>query len=71
MFPEYSEFLVEYDLELLMVYISGLTPEGFWEDIRELEDVNDPESFSEGYAQAMRDRGLFVSVVPVLIEYED
>lgn len=71
MFPEYSEYLLEFDEDLLMVYLSGLTPESYWEELREFDDVNDPESFSEGYAQRMRDDGLFVSVVPVLIEYED
>lgn len=71
MFPEYSEYLIEFDEDLLMVYLSGLTPESYWEELREFDDINDPESFAEGYAQRMRDDGLFVSVVPVLIEYED
>lgn len=71
MISEYTEYLIEYDLELLMVYLSGLTTEGYWEEIREFDDVNDPESFSEGYASRMRDDGLFVTVEPVFIEQDD
>lgn len=71
MISEYTEMLVEYDLELLMVYVSGMTIEGYWEEIREFDDVNDPESYAEGYAQRMREDGHFVTVEPVFIEQDD
>lgn len=71
LFPEYSEILVEYDLELLMVYVSGLTPEDFWEEFKEFDDVNDPESFALGYAARVREEGKFVTVEPVYIEIDD
>lgn len=71
MISEYTEYLLEYDMELLMVYLSGLTVEGYWEEIREFDEVNDPESFAEGYASRMRDDGHFVLVEPVFIELED
>lgn len=71
MISEYTEYLVEYDLELLMVYVSGLTVEGYWEEIREFDDVNDPESYALGYAQRMREDGRFTTVSPVFIEQDD
>ncbi|QIG73051.1 hypothetical protein EVB99_060 [Rhizobium phage RHph_N3_19] len=71
MFPEYSEYIVEYDEELLMVYLSGLTPEGYWEEICDFDDINDPESFAHGYQEALRADGKFCTVMPVLILHED
>ena len=67
----YTEYLIEFDEELLMVYLSGLTPEGYWEELKEWDDVNDPESFAEGAAEAMRLEDKFVTVSPVFIEIDD
>lgn len=61
----YTEYLIEIDPQVLMVYINGLTEEGFWIQLFSHEDVNNPEEFAEGYAQRMRDEGLSVSIADV------
>ena len=58
---EYTEYLVEYNNETLMVYLSGLDADGFWNDIANHE-ANNVEEFAEGYAQRLRDEGKFVTI---------
>lgn len=66
---EYSEYLIEYDTEALVVYISGLDSDQYWDEILVETDINDPESYAEGYRDALKLKGIFASVVKV--EYEE
>lgn len=66
---QYSEFMIEYDVEDNMVYISGLTKDKFWDEIIIEEDIAEPESYSWGYHDALKSQGIFSTVTPV--EYED
>lgn len=65
---EYSEYLIEYDQEALVVYISGLDSDQYWDEILVETDLNDPESYAYGYRDALKLKGIFSSVVKV--EYE-
>lgn len=67
----YTEYLVEFDNEALVVYVSGLTPDGFWEETNVIDDANNPEEFAEGYAARMREEGWTVQVMKVNIEATD
>ena len=64
----YTEYFIEYDLDLLMVYVSGLTTDDFWEEIATFDDVNDPESFAQGLAEGYKLNGHFASIESVIIE---
>jgi len=61
----YREYLIEYDNDALMVYLSGLDEDDFWIFIRQWEDVDNVESFAEGYAESLREQGETVQVIPV------
>lgn len=65
---KYTEFMIEYDNDALVVYISGLDADGFWFDLLIEEDVNDPESFALGYQTALKERGYFSTVSKVVYE---
>ncbi len=69
MIKEYLEYFVEYDNENLLVYISGLDEDGFWEEIGIYDEVDDPESFAHGFSNSLIHNGKFSSVGPV--EYDD
>lgn len=58
----YTEFAVEYDQANLVVYLVGLTPDGFWDELAVHTDVNNPEEFAEGYAARLRDEKKFVTI---------
>jgi hypothetical protein len=62
------EYHIEYDLELLMVYVSGLTSDGFWDHVVDFDEVNDPESFAQGLAEGYKLNGKFATIESVLIE---
>lgn len=64
----YSEFMIEYDNEALVVYISGLDADGFWIDLSIEDEVNDPESFAQGYQTALKERGFFSTVTKVVYD---
>jgi hypothetical protein len=66
---EYTEYLVEYDNDNLVVYVSGLDSDDYWEEIACHDEVDDPESFAEGIREGFKQAGFFVTVIPV--EYED
>lgn len=65
---KYSEFLVEYDPENLVVYLSGLDADGFWIELNVQEDINDPEEFARGFEHAMTQQGVKVSIEAVVYE---
>lgn len=62
----YTEYMIEYDADNLVVYFSGLTPDGYWDELACHEDVNNPEEFAEGYAARLRDDKKVVSIEKVL-----
>lgn len=64
----YTEFMIEYDNDALVVYISGLDSDGFWIDLLIEDEVNDPESFAQGYHTALKERGYFSTVTKVVYE---
>ena len=66
---QYSEFMIEYDNDENLVYISGLTKEGFWDEISIQDDIAEPESYAWGYHDSLKAQGIFSTVTPV--EYED
>lgn len=61
----YNEYLVEYDNENLVVYVSGLDDDGFWWEFDCQTDVNDPESFAQGYQEALTAKGYIAEVIAV------
>ena len=61
----YSEYMIEWDDINLVVYVSGLDSDGFWDELYTHDEVNNPEEFAEGYAARMIDQGLFVTIVKV------
>lgn len=65
----YKEFQVEYDPDHLVVYISGLDADGFWTELDCQTDVNDPESFAQGYDEALRSLGYKSEVMNVSWEF--
>ena len=65
---QYTEFMIEYDTDALVVYISGLDKDGFWFDLSIEEDVNDPESYAQGYQTALKELGYFSTVTKVVYE---
>jgi hypothetical protein len=67
----YTEYFIEYDLELLTVYLSGLTPDNFWEEFQVFDDVNDPESFAQGLFEGFKREGKFSTIESVIIEAAD
>jgi hypothetical protein len=58
---KYNEYLVEYDNNSLVVYLSGLDDDGFWWEIDCQTDINSPEDFAQGYQEAMLRKGFIVS----------
>lgn len=64
----YTEFLIEYDNDALVVYISGLDKDGFWFDLLIEDGVNDPESFAQGYQTALKERGYFSTITKVIYD---
>lgn len=64
----YLEYFIEYDMKNLVVYVSGLTNDGYWEEIECHDDVNDPESFALGIQAGYKAVGMFSSVEPVIID---
>lgn len=62
---KYLEYLIEYDNENLVVYVSGLDEDGYWFELDCHEDVNSPEDFAQGIEQVYLSAGEKVSVVSV------
>jgi len=62
---KFTEILVEYDNENLVVYISGLDHDDFWIELDTFEDIDNPESFAHGFCEALKSTGTFASIVPV------
>lgn len=68
----YSEYLIEYDDVNLIVYLSGLDPNGFWDEISSFDDVNESEDFAEGLKEGLTVfTDTTVTVVPFVYEDED
>ena len=62
---KYTEYMIEYDTDDNLVYISGLTKEDFWDEIDIQEDIADPESYAWGYHDSLKSQGIFSTVTPV------
>lgn len=60
---DYTEYLVEFSNDDLMVYLSGLDKDGFWNHITSWEDVDDPENFAEGVVAAFKEQGQFAQAL--------
>ncbi len=65
---DYTEYFIEYDPEHLVVYINGLDQDGFWNEIKIVDEVNDPESYAEGFVEAATGAGIFASMGMVVYE---
>ena len=63
---KYSEYMIEYDNDALVVYVSGLDEDGFWFDIDIQDEVNDPESYAWGYHDALNEKGHYSTVSKVV-----
>jgi hypothetical protein len=68
MIPEYTEYLIEFDTPHLVVYVSGLTPEGYWEEIRVEDEVDNPEDFALGMVEGFKSLGHFAQAQPVSLD---
>ena len=68
MVKEYLEYFVEYDNEHLLVYVSGLDEDGYWDELRVFEEVDNPESFAHGYVESLKKSGAFASSGQVIYE---
>lgn len=66
---EYSEYLVEYDDEHLVVYLSGLDADLYWDEIRTFDEVDNPQDFAQGLQKGLEAKGHFVTITKVI--YED
>ena len=66
---QYTEFLIEYDPDDNLVYISGLTKDDFWDEISIEDDVAEPESYAWGYHDCLKQMGYFSTVSQV--DYEE
>lgn len=66
---EYSEYLIEYDTEALVVYISGLDADLYWDELRVETDVDNPEEYAHGIRAGLEIKGIFSTVTKVV--YED
>lgn len=65
---KYNEYLIEYDPDNLMVYVSGLDGDNFWDELFIEEDVNDPESYALGYQDSLKAQGIFSTVQKVIYD---
>lgn len=65
----YTEYLIEYDTENNVVYISGLNKDLFWEELFIEDEIAEPESYAWGYHDALKEKGYFSTVEQVV--YED
>jgi len=65
---EYTEYLIEYDNDYLVVYVSGLTPEGYWEEFEVHDEVDDPEDFAFGMVEAFKISGSFAQAQPINLD---
>lgn len=66
----YNELLVEYDNDHLVVYISGLTDDDYWEEFDCFDDVNNPEDFAQGIVAMYHKFGYTAKASPVnILEY--
>lgn len=65
---EYTEYLIEYDTEALVVYISGLDSDLYWDEIKVETDVNNPEEFALGIQAGLALKGIFSTVTKVVYE---
>lgn len=61
----YTEYLVEYDYTILAVYLSGLDEDGFWTNIENFDEVNEPEDFANGIVAGFRLNGKFAQALSV------
>lgn len=66
---KYMEYLIEYDNINNSVYVNGMTPEGFWEEISTEDDIADPESYAWGVHDTLVSTGFKADVVDV--DFED
>lgn len=66
----HTEYLIEYDEANLVVYLSGLDKDGFWDEITCYDDVNNPEEFAEGLKEGLTVFGsMTITIAP--IDYSD
>lgn len=64
----YSSYMIEYDNINGVVYISGMTPEGFWEEFSTQDDIAEPESYAYGVHDTYDALGFDVEITEV--DYE-
>ncbi|AXP07750.1 hypothetical protein SmphiM6_59 [Sinorhizobium phage phiM6] len=62
---KYSEYLIEYDNEALVVYLSGLDEDDFWIELNVWDEVNDPESFAQGVQEVYKSLEKFSTILKV------
>jgi hypothetical protein len=62
---KFREVLVEYDNDNLVVYCSHLDDDDYWIEYDTHTDVDNPESFAHGYAEAIKAFGVTAQVIPV------
>lgn len=65
----YTEYMIEYSNDENIVYISGLDLDLFWQEILIEEDIAEPQSYAEGFQDALKTMGIFSTVSEV--EFDD
>jgi hypothetical protein len=59
---KFEEYMIEYDNENLVVYVSGLDADGFWIELAVHTEVNSPEDFAQGYQEAFTAKGIYSTI---------
>ena len=62
---EFSEYQIDYDVDLGMVWVSGLTPEKFWVETEYVQVFDNPTTFVLNYADKLRHEGFHVDVFDI------
>lgn len=66
---DFEEFMIEIEWEVLIVEVLGRRePNLDWETVKIFDDVDDPASFAEGFAEAIRCNNKTVQIVNIFDE---
>lgn len=68
---DYKEYLIEYDVNLGQIWLSGLTVEDFWIDISHINVWDNPTDQANELAETYRGLGAFVDVIDITDEVDE
>lgn len=67
----YTKYMIEYDVNLGQIWLSGLTEEKFWIDLEHIKVFDDPHEQAFEIAEKMRSDGLYVDVFDITDEEDE